>query len=131
MTLKILFNKKLHFNLIVFANDGDFQHIFSVIVLNMQQVSDSNSESEEINDGASPQDPPVSFNENADSIPTVTSRDRIVTFSKEADNVNIEIDHSDKNSKEDTLSQTVRFFKYLITSFIDVLLNYLRSHTYL
>lgn len=76
----------------------------------MQQVPNSNSERENINDGTSVQNPSVSFNQNADNIPTVITRDRIVTFSKETDNVNIEIDSSDKNSKEDTLSQTVRIF---------------------
>ncbi|KAG8201376.1 hypothetical protein JTE90_016851 [Oedothorax gibbosus] len=69
----------------------------------MQQVPNSKSEIGKINEVSSP-NPSVSFSVHADDIPTVITRDRIVKFSKETDNVNIEID--DSEPKDDTLSQT-------------------------
>lgn len=58
------------------------------------------------NEDASNNDTPGSFKTLGDEIPTVVTKDRLVTFSKESDNVTIELDNHPDQSEESPLSQT-------------------------
>ncbi|GFR21621.1 uncharacterized protein TNCT_647821 [Trichonephila clavata] len=66
----------------------------------------------ETNEDISSNDIPRSFKALEDEVPTVVSKDRPVTFSKESDNVTIELDNQDQ-SEESPLSQTVRTLLYI------------------
>ncbi|PRD28962.1 UNVERIFIED_CONTAM: hypothetical protein NCL1_30851 [Trichonephila clavipes] len=53
---------------------------------------------------------PGTFKAHGDEIPTVVSKDHPVAFSKESDNVTIELDNHQDQSEESPLSQTVSNF---------------------
>ncbi|KAF8784303.1 Two pore calcium channel protein 1 like protein [Argiope bruennichi] len=55
---------------------------------------------------ASVQDSPRSFETMTDEIPTITTKDRPVIFSKESENVTIQLDNLPPNSEETPLPQT-------------------------
>ncbi|GIZ04997.1 two pore calcium channel protein 1 [Caerostris extrusa] len=64
------------------------------------------SENCDIKDDVSSSDAPVLFKTHTDEIPAVISKDRLVTFSKESENITIEVDNRPNHSEEAPLSQT-------------------------
>ncbi|GBM49311.1 Two pore calcium channel protein 1 [Araneus ventricosus] len=71
----------------------------------MSESTETDFENRDIQD-TSVHDSPGSFKTMGDEIPTVTTGDRPVTFSKDSENVTIELDNHPPHSEEAPLSQT-------------------------